>query len=163
MIINAIKKRRSFRTYKSDSVSDEMINEIIKAGQFAPSAMGRSAVEFIVIRDQKIKEAVFEVIDQDYIKNAPVLIAPVATDQSVLPVQDLSIVSENIFLQAAELGLGSVWKNLTPVWEEKVKEILGVPKNFRMIDIIPIGFPAEEKPEHSDEEFKIEKIHQEKW
>ena len=98
MIINAIKKRRSFRTYKSDPVSDEMINEIIKAAQFAPSAMGRSAVEFIVIKNQETKNAIFDVIDQDYIKTAPVLIAPVATDQSVLPVQDLSIVSENIFL-----------------------------------------------------------------
>ncbi len=163
MIIEPIRKRRSSRTYKSDPISDEFINEIIKAGQFAPSAMGRCAVEFVVIRDQKVKDAIFAVIDQDYIKTAPVLIAPVATDKSVLPVQDLSIVSEHIFLQATQLGLGSVWKNLNEQWEEKVKEILNIPSNFRMINIIPIGFPAEEKPEHGDEEFKVEKIHQEKW
>jgi nitroreductase len=163
MIINSIKKRRSFRTYKVDPVSDELVSEIIKAAQFAPTAMGRKAVEFVVIKNQETKNAIFEVIDQEYIKTAPVLVAPVASDQSVLPVQDLSIASENIFLQAAELGLGSVWKNLMPGWEEKVKEILGVPQNFRMINIIPIGFPAEEKSAHGDEEFKVEKIHQEKW
>ncbi len=163
MIISSIIRRRSFRTYKDSPVSNEAIDEVIKAAQFAPTAHGKRAIEFVVIRDQKIKDAIFAVVDQVYIKEAPVLIVPVASDQATLPVQDLSIASAHIFLQATELGLGSVWKNLTPVWEEKVKEVLGVPQNFRMIDIIPLGFPAEEKPEHSDEEFKIEKIHQERW
>lgn len=163
MIIESIKKRRSFRTYKSDPVPDDFINDVIEAAQFAPVAMGRHSIEFVVIRNQEIKNAIFDVIDQEYIKTAPVLLAPVATDQSVLPVQDLSIASAFMFLQATELGLGSVWKNLTPVWEEKVKKILGVPENFRMINIIPLGYSQEEKPWHSDEEFKVEKIHQEKW
>jgi nitroreductase len=68
-----------------------------------------------------------------------------------------------MFLQAAALGLGSVWKNVSLEWEEELKEILNVPKEFRIINIVPLGFPNEEKPEHSEEQFKIEKIHQEKW
>ena len=163
MIIESIKKRRSFRVYKSDEVSDELINEVIKAAQFAPTAYGRSAIEFVVIKEQKTKEEIFSIVDQEYIKDAPVLIIPIATDQAALPVQDLSIATAHMFLQATELGLGSVWKNLMPEWEEKVKEILNVPKEFRMINIIPLGYVNEEKPEHSDNEFKKEKIHQEKW
>ena len=163
MIIESIRKRRSFRVYKSDEVSGELINEVIKAAQFAPTAYGRSAIEFLVIKDQKTKEEIFSIVDQEYIKDAPVLIIPIATDQAALPVQDLSIATAHMFLQATELGLGSVWKNLMPEWEEKVKEILNVPKEFRMINVIPLGFPNEEKPQHGDDEFKIEKIHQEKW
>jgi nitroreductase len=163
MIIEQIKKRRSFRAYKSDTVSDELISEVIKAAQFAPTAYGRGAIEFLIIKDQEIKNAIFEIVDQEYIKEAPVLIIPVATDQAALPVQDLSIASAHMFLQATALGLASVWKNMTPQWEEKVREIVGVPAGFRMINIIPLGFPNEEKIEHSDEEFKTEKIHQEKW
>lgn len=163
MIIESIRKRRSFRTYKSDTVSDELINEVIEAGQFAPSAFGRGAIEFVVLKNQEIKNEIFTVVDQEYIKEAPVLIIPVATDQAALPVQDLSVASAQMFLQASALGLGSVWKNIIPAWEEKLKEILGVPKEFRIINIVPLGFPNEEKPEHGDEQFKLEKIHQEKW
>lgn len=163
MIINSIKRRRSFRAYKSDPVSDELVSEIIKAAQFAPTAYDKRAIEFIVIRNQATKDAIFEIVEQEYVKEAPVLIVPVATEEAVLPVQDLSIASAHIFLQAIELGLGSVWKNFNPEREEKVKEILGAPQSFRMINLIPIGFPAEEKSAHGDEEFKVEKIHQEKW
>jgi nitroreductase len=163
MIIESIKKRRSFREYKSDMISDEMVDEVIKAAQFAPTAHDKRAIEFIVIRDKQAKDAIFAIVGQEYTKEAPVLLIPVATDQATLPIQDLSVASENIFLQATVLGLGSVWKNLAPEWEEKVKELLGVPKKFRMINIIPLGFPAEEKTEHTEEEFSAEKIHQEKW
>jgi nitroreductase len=163
MIIESIKKRRSFRTYRIDPVSDEMINEIVKAAQFAPTAYGRKSIEFIVIRDQKTKDEIFSIVDQEYIKEAPVLLIPIATLESPVPVADLSIASAHIFLQATELGFGSVWKNLMPEWEEKVKEILSVPSDFRMINIIPLGIPNEQKPEHSEDEFDANKIHQEKW
>ena len=163
MIIESIKKRRSFRTYKTDMVSDEMVDEVIKAAQFAPTAYGTGAIEFVVIKDRKTKEDILAIVGQEYIVEAPVLIIPIATSEAKLPVQDLSVTSENIFLQAASMGLGTVWKNMAPEWEEKVKQLLGVPQDFRAINIIPLGFPNEEKPEHSDAEFDAKKMHAEKW
>ena len=163
MIIKEIVKRRSVREYKSDMVSDEKINEVIKAAQFAPTAHNKRAVEFMVIKEQKTKDAIFEIVGQEYIKQAPALIIPIATAQAALPIPDLSIASDHIFLQATALGLGTVWKNVPPEQAEKVKEILGVPADFQMINIIPLGFFAQESAGHSDEEFSQEKIHQEKW
>ncbi|MEI7621761.1 MAG: nitroreductase family protein [Candidatus Moraniibacteriota bacterium] len=162
MLLKAIQNRRSFRIYKSEPVSDELVSDVIKAAQFAPTAHDKRAIEFVVIRDQATKDAIFAIVDQEYVKEAPVLVAPVATDQATLPVEDLSVASAQMFLQATELGLGSVWKHLSAK-EDEVKKILGVPQNFRMINLIPLGFPNEEKPPHSDEEFISEKIHQEKW
>lgn len=165
MVIDVIKKRRAIRKYKLDPVSDEDIKEIVKAAQFAPTGHGNKAVEFIIIKNQETKNKIFEVIGQDFIKEAPVLIVPVVDPgKSVLSVQDLSIASAHMFLQATALGLGTVWKNLlSDDWEEKVKVILGIPAGFRAINIIPAGYPAEELAEHSDEEFSEKKIHNEKW
>lgn len=115
MMLKAIKDRRSVREYKSNPVSDEDILEIIKAGQFAPSAKNNRAIEFIVVKSQITKNKLCEIMGQEFIKKAPVLIIPLANPKkSAAPIQDLSVASENIFLQAASTSLGTVWKNVWP-------------------------------------------------
>lgn len=166
MIVTEITKRRSVREYKSDDVSEELINEIVKAGQFAPTAHDNRAVEFIVIKNPSTKKAIFEIVGQEYVKDAPVLLIP-TTDatKTVCPVEDLSVVSENIFLQAVTLGLGTVWKAVEqePLSEGKIKELLGIPVNYKIINIIPIGYPNSEVKVHGDEDFDQSKIHLENW
>jgi nitroreductase len=164
MVLKEIRNRRSVREFKADQIRDDVLLDVIKAGFFAPSARNNKAAEFLVIRDQDLKDKITLIVGQEFIKTAQVLIIPaIDSEKSVLPVQDLSVISENIFLQAVHLGLGSVWKNLNPDWEEKVKEITGIPENYRIINIIPIGYPKEETVSHTDDEFSGQKIHQEKW
>ena len=144
----------------------EYITEIIKAGQFAPSARHNQAVEFIAIKNQKTKGKIFEIVGQEFIKEAPVLIIPV-TDitKTNCPIQDLSVASENIFLQATALGLGTVWKALKSEFNEteKVKKLLGIPKQYTAINIIPLGFPKDKPESHTEKDFDAKKIHEEKW
>lgn len=167
-MLDAIKNRRSVRFYKSDPVSDEQIEELIKAGQFAPSAYSNKAVEFIVVKDDATREKLCELAVgvQSFVKEAPLLIVPASdTKKSKHAVEDISVATENIWLQATEMGLGTVWKNVESEAEEPIKELLGIPSNFKVINILPVGYPDEEKnlPPHKDEEFKKEKIHFEKW
>lgn len=134
MIIKEILNRRSAREYKPKAVSQEYIIEIIKAGQFAPTASNNRAVEFIVIEKQETKNNIFEIIGQEFVKEAPVLIVPVSnTAETNCPIQDLSVASENMFLQATALGLGTVWKNLQPEGSEKIKKILGIPEQYMVM------------------------------
>ena len=163
MIIESIKNRRSARMYKSITVSDDDIQEIIKAAQFAPTAMNKRGIEFVIVKDQQTKDAIHEVLVQQYLKDAAVLIVPVANSSCVLPVQDLSIASAHIFLQATALELGTVWKNVSPEASVRVKEVLHIPADFQVINVIPVGYSSQELEPHSDEEFSQEKIHQEKW
>jgi nitroreductase len=166
MVIKEIINRRSVREYAPKIVSDDDILEIIKAGQFAPSAHHNMVVEFIIIRAQETKDKIFEICRefQDFVKKAPVLIILVTDKKkSVLTVQDLSVVSENMFLQATALGLGTVWKNLQPDWAKKILAFLNVPKNYIAINMIPVGYPAKKTEPHIDKDFGSEKIHQEKW
>lgn len=113
MVIKEILNRRSVRKYKFKAVSQEYIIEIIKAGQFAPTASNNQAIEFVVIEEQETKNNIFEIVGQEYVKEAPVLIIPVSdATKTNCPIQDLSVASENMFLQATALGLGTVWKGL---------------------------------------------------
>jgi nitroreductase len=164
MIIKEILDRRSVREYTDDAVSDELIAEIIKAGQFAPSGRNIKANEFIVVRDAETKKKLFDIVGQDYVKDAPVLIVPVCdATKTGLSTQDLALASGFIFLEASALGLGTVWKNVTPEWEEGVKKILNIPVGFKVINIIPVGFPKEKAAPHGDSEFSEAKIHRESW
>jgi nitroreductase len=166
MIIKEISNRRSVREYTQKPVSPEDILEIIKAGQFAPTARNNKAAEFIVIREQKTKDEIFAVTGQEFVKNAPVLIIPTTdTAKTNCPTQDLSVVSENMFLQATALGLGTVWKALKGEFNEaeKIRNILGIPSNYAVINIIPVGYPKNKPETHSDSEFDSKKIHKERW
>lgn len=166
MIIPAIKKRRSIRAYKSGSVPPDLLTEIIKAAQFAPTSRHNRAVEFIIITDQETKNEISATAqpEQEFVKQAPVLIVPVTDpDKTNQPVQDLTVASENIFLQAAELGLGTVWKNLKTPMAESIKSILGIPSKYMIINVIPLGYPDEAVRPHDDGEFEASKIHHEKW
>ena len=57
---------------------------------------------------------------------------------------DGTIATQNMLLAAHALGLGACWiGSYNSVYENKVKEILSVPKDKRLLSIISIGFPAE--------------------
>lgn len=166
MVIKEILNRRSVREYKKDAVPEEYIVEIIKAGQFAPSARNNRTVEFVVVKNQETKNKIFEIVGQEFVKEAAVLIIPTTdTNKTNCPVEDLSVVSENMFLQATALGLGSVWKAIKKEVneEEKIKKLLGIPQQYKTINIIPIGYPKENPKPHTDKDFDPAKIHQEKW
>jgi len=164
MILKEILNRRSVREYRSKAISEEDIIEIIKAGQFAPTAKNNKAIDFIIIRNQKTKDKIFEIVGQEFVKEAPVLIVPVSdTTKTNFPIQDLAVATENMFLQATALGLGTVWKNLHPEWLEEIKKLLGIPAKSTAINIIPVAYPQNKPEPHTDRDFDIQKIHKERW
>jgi len=164
MIIKEITGRRSIRSYKPDPVSDDAIIEIIKAAEFAPSGRHIRPIEYIIVKDKTIKKKLFDIFGDNFINEAPALIIPISdTGKSPLSMQDLSIASGYMFLQAKSLGLGTVWKNINEEKKGEVKQLLAIPAGYTMINMIPVGYPAENPPEHADDEFDAGKIHLEKF
>ena len=147
------------REYSDEPVLEEVIESIIKAAQFAPTAHGTRQVEFVIIKDQKIKNALFEVLGQDFIKKAPVLIVPVAEAESEFKVADISVATAFMMIQAAALGLGTVWKNVDSQQTKACATIIGLPHTKSIINMMPVGYPASDLPDHSDNEFDAGKIH----
>jgi nitroreductase len=166
MILDAIAKRRAVRSFKPNPIPPPLIEELLKAGMFAPTARNRRPIEYIVVTDKRMREAIHNaLIPQDFVKEAPVIIVPVAdTKIASKPREDLAIASENIFLQATHLGIGSVWKHVHDGEEqERIRTVLGIPAHFLVINVIPIGFVEEMPPPHTDTEFEERRIHSEKW
>jgi len=166
MIIKEIIKRRSVREFKTNLIPDEIISEIIKAAQFAPTSRNNRAVEFIIIKSKTTKEKIFKtaIPEQKFVKEAPILIVPVTNPvKTNQPVQDLSLASGNIFLQATALELGSVWKNLKAPVAEEIKKLLGIPEQYLVINVIHLGYSKKILPPHTDDDFDKKRIHHEKW
>jgi nitroreductase len=166
MIIPSIINRRSIRKFQNKPVPEKLVNEVIKAAQFAPTSRDNRLVEFVVVNNPETKKKIYEaaIPPQEFLLKAPVLVIPV-TDPSKTnqPVQDISLATANIFLQAAELGLGTVWKNLKPPAAGEIKKILKIPEEYLIINIIPLGYPAETPDPHTDDYFQPDKIHPETW
>ncbi|MFH1780596.1 MAG: nitroreductase family protein [Candidatus Nealsonbacteria bacterium] len=164
MVIKEIVNRRSIREYKDEIVPNEAILEIIKAAQFAPTAKNNRAIEFIAIKDQDMKDKICAILEQEFVKKASVLIVPVIDpEKTPCPVQDIAIAAENMLLQVVALGLGAVWKNVRSEPSVQIKALLGIPENFLLNTMLPIGYPNEEKPVHTEADFNKSKIHNEKW
>jgi nitroreductase len=70
-----------------------------------------------------------------------------------------------MFLQATALGLGTVWKALKKAFgeEKKIKKLLGIPEQYTVINIIPVGYSKKEPEPHTDKDFDDKKIHEERW
>ena len=170
-MLEVIRKRRSIRSYLADDVEEEKLKGILQAAMFSPSSRGGRAWEFIVVRNDATKSALSEATPYAFfVKDAPVAIAVCYNiDSGRRFKEDASICAEHIHLEAVNQGLGSCFVQVADAEgshgnaEEYVKELLGVPDRYRVQCIMPIGYPAEALPEHSDSEFDESKIHCEKF
>jgi len=142
-VFEAIKGRRSVRKYKKDPIPEDLIVKILEAGRWAPSAGNSQPWNFIALRNEEVRRRIAEATTYEkFLADASVGIAVVIDPMaSTHPVEDGAIATQNMLLAAHALGLGACW--IGSYNEERVKEILSIPKNKRLLSIISIGFPAE--------------------
>jgi len=156
-----IKKRKSVRKYRPDPIPDNVLRRILEAGRIAPSAKNIQPWKFIVIKDPENKKKVAEACrGQHWIADADVIICGCALEKiawgrmggymSSFAV-DLAIAMDHIILASANEGLGTCW--IGAFEEKKVKEILGIPEDVRVVALTPIGYPAEEPKDRGRKDF----------
>lgn len=165
MILPAIARRRSIRSYTADNVSDDMLFELVKAAQFAPTSRNNRSTHFVLVRDKAAKEHLAEILQSPDLIPAPAVIVPVTDpSKSSNAMQDLSLASQNIFLQATEMGLGTVWKNVRKEQTRAaILSLLGIPSTYLLINVIPVGHPAEHPEAYGEKDFDPSRIHRERW
>lgn len=153
-VLEAIKTRRSIRKYKSDPVPEEMMEKILEAGRWAPSANNSQPWKFIVLKDENVRKKIAEVTAYGkFLADAPLGIAVVIDPKaSTHPIEDGAIATQNMLLAAHALGLGACWiGSYGSAYEDKAKRILEVPEDKRLLSIISIGFPAESREKRRKE------------
>ncbi|MEO0025660.1 MAG: nitroreductase family protein [candidate division WOR-3 bacterium] len=157
-----IRKRLSVRAYKPDPVPEEVLNRILDAGRLAPSAKNLQPWKFIIIRDEKIRQALVPACrNQQFIAQAPVVICACALLEQAWKGMggywsaaeiDVTIALEHIILAAASEGLGTCW--IGAFIEDEVKKVLAIPEGVKPVALTPLGYPAQEPRPRPRKELK---------
>ncbi len=150
--LEAIKNRRSIVRFETTPVEEEKIQAILEAGRWAPSWLNKQPWKFIVVTDPAIRESLSEFVPTIFklgVREAPVCIVT-TVDSNEDPfhfIEDGAVATQNMTLAAYSLGLGSCWigtfqiKKEKKSSEEKIKNVLEIPKAHRVISLLPIGIP----------------------
>jgi len=168
--ITAILTRRSIRDYTPHPVPEEMIRLLLEAGMSAPSALDERSTEFIVINDRNLLDEIQKFNPKRLqLKKATVAIMVCGNQAKEKKaglgfwVLDGAVASENILIAANALGLGAVWTSIYPFTERipKVQKMLNLPEQVIPLNIIPIGYPAEQKMREN--RYDVSRVHTNRW
>ena len=164
-VLSLLKGRRSIRRYRPDPVPDEMIEQLLEAGQWAPSASNRQPWQFIVVRDEAIlkevaQHAAYYFIRWAHVEEAPLLIVLCGDARNRIYRQflheDIGLAGSQIMLQAHALGLGTCW--IGGLDRKAIADVLKVPEHIDIVGLLTVGFPAED-PEPTSRKSLADIVH----
>lgn len=163
-IIENILSRRSVRAYSEEQIKQEDMEQILKAGLYAPSGCNTQSWHFTVIQNKDLmkelnteSKKILETCEvekfQELAKNenydifykAPTTIIISGESSAPCPREDCAAASENMILTANSLGIGSCWIGLITYLflSEKVGEYtkkLGIPEGYAPYYAITLGY-----------------------
>lgn len=173
MFKDLVNKRRSIRKYTDEPLKTEEIECLVEAGLKAPTAKNLDIVELIVVknRDALMELSEFRETAAGHLKGAGCAIA-VISNTELSPDhnrQDACIAATFILLQAEDLDIGACWVNVYNKFDkngkpadERIREILHIPKKYNVECVIALGYKAEEPRNKKEKNFK-EDVHYEKY
>jgi len=155
--ITAIMNRRSIRKFLPRAIPDDDLRTILEAGRQAPSAANRQPWHFVVVREEDQRRSLAEACSgQMWLADAGAIIAGVGkpeVNDKWYPV-DVAIAMQNMIVTATALGYGTCW--IGAFEEAKVKKVLGIPDDLRVVALTPVGVPNDKpdrRPRMPMEEF----------
>jgi nitroreductase len=169
-----VRTQRAHRAFTADAVPDALVEQVLEAATYAPSAENTQPWVFIVVRDSAARDRIGELNRQAWegggrdfsrprlspevfakveagatggIANAPVLVV-VCGDRSnsVDTVLESSVwpAVQNLLLGAHALGLGSALTTITTVFGDELRYLLQLPDHIRPLAVVPLGWPAKQ-------------------
>jgi nitroreductase len=164
-LFEAIKTRRSVRKYLNKTVEDKKLEAVLEAVRMAPSWANYQCWRLIVVKDSVTREKISALsyvesffATKGYKTNpsmkalaeAPVVIVLCADpsqsgslwNQNYYLV-DAGLAAQNMMLAARAQGLGTVFVGVYD--EEKLKSLLHIPADIRIVGLLPLGYPVEER------------------
>ena len=169
---SVVRTQRAHRAFTAEPVPDELVDRVLEAATYAPSAENTQPWVFIIVRDDAARARIGELNRQAWegggrdfsrprlspevfakveagatggIANAPVLVV-VCGDASrcVEAVLESSVwpAVQNLLLAAHALGLGSALTTITTVFGDELRSLLALPGNVRPLGVVPLGRPA---------------------
>ena len=115
-VMEKIVSRRSIRSFKSDMVPKELIEQVVKAGSYAANGRGMQSTIVVAVTNKEIRDRLSKVNaqimgheDMDPFYGAPVVLIVLADKKRPTYIYDGSLAMGNMMLAAHDLGLGSCW------------------------------------------------------
>jgi nitroreductase len=139
--IKLLKTRRSIREFKDQAVEKDKLEKMVETARYAPTANNVQPWQFVVVTEDDKITTLENYIDQG--KEFPACIAVFAEDADH-HLEDGSNATTYLMLAARELGLGTCWiGSYGKPYTSDVKDLLNVPKNYKLISMVTVGYPDE--------------------
>ncbi|HIE48213.1 TPA: nitroreductase family protein, partial [Candidatus Bipolaricaulota bacterium] len=134
-------------------VPPELLDQLLEAARWAPSAGNAQPWRFVVVGSEELKEGLVRAaLGQRFLAQAPVVIVVCADltrarqaygsrGETLYCLQDTAAAVQNLHLAAFEQGLGTCWVGAFD--EAEVARLLGLPPGLRPVALVPVGYPAE--------------------
>lgn len=168
--IENIMTRASVRQFTDRAISKDTLETIVKAGMAAPTAVNKQPWDFVVVTDRPVLDSLMAHHPHANLETATAAIIVCGNMEKAMEgdgqaywIQDCSAATENILLAAHSLGLGAVWCGVYPMQDRivPVREALGLPSYVTPLNIITMGFPAQE-PQPKDK-WNPANVHYQQW
>src|SRR5208283_5844414 len=136
--LEIIKNRRSIRVFKKQDLPQDIIERLLEAARWAPSAGNVQPWAFVVVSSQKMKQSLsMAAFGQKDLEEASVVFVVCADEKlaeqsygvrgkSLFCLQDTAAAIQNILLTAYSLGLGSCWTGAFK--ETEIRQVIKAPK-----------------------------------
>jgi nitroreductase len=182
-LIEAIRTRRSVRRFADQTVEEEKIAELFEAVRQSPSWANLQCWRFVVVTDPAARS---KLSDLSFVESffaplgykvnpaakglaeAPVIIAACADPAKSGNLRgqeyyltDMGIACQTLMLAARGLGLGTVFVGVFD--EDAVKALLHIPESVRVVGLLPLGYPREEKKQGPSRMAAREFVHRGVW
>jgi nitroreductase len=171
---SVVRAQRAYRAFTDEPVPDELVERVLEAATYAPSAENTQPWVFVVVRDAAARARIGELNRQAWegggrefsrprlspqvfakveagatggIANAPVIVVVGGdTTRCVEAVLESSVFPavQNLLLAAQALGLGAALTTITTVFGDELRTLLALPDHVRPLAVVPLGWP--EKP-----------------
>lgn len=154
--LKVLESRRSCRCFKPDVVKEEDLKEILKAGTYAATGMGKQSPIIIAVTDKKLRDEIAEENRKiggwnegfDPFYGAPVILIVLADKSVPTYVYDGSLVMGNLMNAAESLGVANIWihrakEEFESDFGKAILKKLGIEGDFEGIGHCALGYAAE--------------------
>jgi len=163
---DVIKTRRSVRSYKPDMPDQGALDRVLEAVRIAPSGSNRQPWKFVVVTDPALRERLMAACgSQKFVGEAPIVVTACGCDVKYdrggymgdkAFLVDVSIAFTHLILAARAEGLGTCW--IGDFENEEVKEILGIPDDWDVVAVTPLGYPKGDVFKETDRRKPIDEL-----
>lgn len=160
-VIRNIRDRRSIRSYRKEQITEDQLNIILNAGEYAASGMGQQATIMAAVQDPETIALMSRInakimgADIDPFYGAPTVVVVFADGERITAVEDGSLVIGNMMLAASSIGVDSCWihraKETFETEEGKaLMQKWGIPAYYKGVGNCILGYRDGNLPEAAE-------------